>query len=330
MAKSLGVVVATYNGEQYLETQLLSIISQTIKPDLIVVSDGGSTDNSVDIARRVLSKGDIPYKLLESEVQLSVTNNFEKALRECDTDLIFFSDQDDKWLDNKIEITLKYFTENCSLVFSNAFITDEELQFNGMTLWNQIGFHPGEKIKYYCRGDLGFLTELIKHNVVTGMCMCITEELKTASIPFPDDVIHDYWLALLGITYGSIIAIDEPLTLYRQHHNNVVGTSTTIRKSFSKRHHYIKKIIGNKTMIEQLLVLNCNYENEDIKRLLKDYDDYLNQRIQYVSCSKLSNIGVIPKGYSLFEYNKERVIARDIYTRVSTIIKRGRRNELLT
>ena len=41
----ISVCMAVYNGEQYIKKQLESILSQTIKPDEIIISDDGSDDN---------------------------------------------------------------------------------------------------------------------------------------------------------------------------------------------------------------------------------------------------------------------------------------------
>lgn len=321
MSSTIGVVVATYNGERYLETQLSSILQQTVKPDLIVVSDGGSTDDTLLIAHEVLSLSNIPHKVLSSDERLSVAANFEKALRECDTDYIFFADQDDKWIDTKIEHTIKYIEDDCVLLFTNAFVTDEKLQHHDETLWQQIGYKPQNTIERYYKGNETFVAELIRHNVVTGMCMCITRELKSIAIPFPGNVIHDYWLALLGICIGTVISINEPLTLYRQHKNNVVGTSTSIRKSYGKRLQYLDGLRARASMIEKLINIIENAQKASVCTVLNEYKSYLNRRIEYLSDNRIFGNTIPISEYSKFEYKKERVICRDIFTKFSKIIK---------
>ena len=58
------VLVATYNGAKYLDLQLSSILSQTIPPSSIIVSDDNSCDMTVDILRYWSSLSDIQIKIL--------------------------------------------------------------------------------------------------------------------------------------------------------------------------------------------------------------------------------------------------------------------------
>ena len=132
MSNTIGVVLATYNGELYVEQQLRSIIGQTKKPTMIIVSDGGSTDRTIEVCSAVLEDSGISSNILVSDTQLSAAANFEKALNHCDCDIIFFSDQDDVWMPNKIELLTQAMEKNdCCLAFANAFITDSSLKQNG-------------------------------------------------------------------------------------------------------------------------------------------------------------------------------------------------------
>ena len=47
----VSVVMPTYNGEKYIGEQFLSIISQTRKPDELIISDDGSTDRTLEMVR---------------------------------------------------------------------------------------------------------------------------------------------------------------------------------------------------------------------------------------------------------------------------------------
>lgn len=319
---TIGVVVATYNGERFIETQLLSIINQTKHPNEIIVSDGCSADNTIQIAKKILSEHDIPYRILTSDKRLSVSQNFQKGLSACETDYIFFSDQDDMWLENKIERTLLSIEEDCSLIFTNAYIADENLNYNGSTLWQQIGYRTDARTKKYSKGDLSFYKLLIKHNVVTGMCMCISSTIKPFAIPFPDGVIHDYWIAFVGISTGSVISINEPLTLYRQHGNNVVGTTTNLRKSYSKKDRYLNDIIAKEKMITQVLEL-IKHENLRIPYgIVTQYKDYLDKKIQYITSRQLFPVPSLSDYYK-YEYKMGRIVIRDIFTKVRTLVARG-------
>ena len=61
----VSVIVPVYNGEEYIQTSISSIINQEFSENYeIIVVDDGSDDNSLDIAQELLSKSDIPYKLV--------------------------------------------------------------------------------------------------------------------------------------------------------------------------------------------------------------------------------------------------------------------------
>ena len=74
-----------------------------LKPDLIVISDENSSDNTIATAKIVLESSSVPYKLLTSERRLSVSENFEKGMSECSSDYVFLSDQDDYWYEKNLK-----------------------------------------------------------------------------------------------------------------------------------------------------------------------------------------------------------------------------------
>ena len=160
MKETVGAVIATYNGEKYVDQQLMSIINQDRKPDLIVISDGGSSDRTVEICREILSSSEIKYIILTSDTQLSVPINFGKAIENCCCDYIFLSDQDDYWVKDKISVTLKAMANNdVCMAFTNATITDGALNHKGTTLWDTIGFKPEDEITVFEKNDFDFSEE---------------------------------------------------------------------------------------------------------------------------------------------------------------------------
>ena len=96
-------VVCTYNGERFLEQQLLSILSQSHPVAEVIISDDASPDGTVELARRVLEASDRAYRIYTRDEPLRVSGNFEFALREARTDFLATSDQDDVWHPKKVE-----------------------------------------------------------------------------------------------------------------------------------------------------------------------------------------------------------------------------------
>ena len=99
-----GVAMTTYNGAEYLLRQLDSIRLQRCMPDRVVICDDGSGDESCMLVAAYIEKHGLEqsWRLVRNQQNLGYTRNFFQAIDMLDTDLIFFSDQDDVWNPEKI------------------------------------------------------------------------------------------------------------------------------------------------------------------------------------------------------------------------------------
>lgn len=95
------VALCTYNGEKYIKEQLDSILNQTKKVDEIIVCDDCSSDKTVEILNHYSSTNPGLFKIYINEQNLRSVKNFEKAITLCTGDIIFLSDQDDFWVNEK-------------------------------------------------------------------------------------------------------------------------------------------------------------------------------------------------------------------------------------
>lgn len=123
---TVSVAMCTYNGAQYIEEQLLSILHQSVPVDEIVICDDGSTDETIEIIKRIKRDAAIPISIHINEPHLGVNLNFEKAIKLCHGDIIFLSDQDDIWEENKVDTIIDYFSthEDKNVVFGDAVLID--------------------------------------------------------------------------------------------------------------------------------------------------------------------------------------------------------------
>lgn len=98
----VSVIVPVYNDEEYIQTSISSIINQEFSETYeIIVVDDGSTDNSLDIAQELLSKADIPYKLVHQRNSgVSVARNH--GIEVSRGDYLVFVDSDDYILTNHL------------------------------------------------------------------------------------------------------------------------------------------------------------------------------------------------------------------------------------
>ena len=102
----ISVVMATYNGAEYLAEQLESIRTQSIAPDEVIIVDDRSTDDTVAVANDYIRLYNLEtgWKVFVNSENLGYANNFNKATLLATGDLLFFSDQDDTWDPDKIKI----------------------------------------------------------------------------------------------------------------------------------------------------------------------------------------------------------------------------------
>lgn len=249
MREKISVALCSYNGSKFIADQLNSILNQTQKPDEIVICDDKSSDDTVQIAKDILEKSNLEYKVEVNESNLGVIKNFEKAIVMCSGDIIFTSDQDDVWVDSKVKqmVELLSSDRNLLLAFSDAYLTDHQMNVNSYKLWEAV--NP-KVCKLDSKED--YLDLIIKGNFVTGATMAFRRNLLSYALPFNDLWIHDYWLAINAALLGGIVGTDRALIYYRQHDKNVIGMK---RLSLQER---LGIYINNFKRVEH--IRNDNYE----------------------------------------------------------------------
>lgn len=204
--------MATFNGEKYLQEQIDSILAQLQSEDELIISDDGSTDQTLSILKKY--EGDPRVRLLAGPKQ-GLIKNFEHALVAAKGELIFLSDQDDIWLPNKVSRMVATFNSHpeCLAVVSDLRITTENLEVI------EPSFFKAKEVK------TGILHNIIR-NTYIGAGMAFRRELLQQALPFPDKLpMHDMWLGLLA--GRRMILLPEVLTLYRRHGDNASELETT-------------------------------------------------------------------------------------------------------
>ena len=203
----ISVCMATYNGSQYVEKQINSILTQLSVNDELIIVDDCSCDHTVDI---IQGFEDHRICIIQNYSNIGVINNFEKAILNAQGDIIFLSDQDDIWMPNKIQEVTKIFTQqrNVTLVTSNIGVIDED--DNLISNSKLVGdFIPG------------FIPNLFRPRF-RGCTLAFRREMLNYFLPFPKDIpMHDMWIGLVNEIYGQTFYIDKPLIKYRRHNNNV-------------------------------------------------------------------------------------------------------------
>lgn len=224
---SISVALCSYNGERYIEKQLLSILNQEVGVDEIVICDDGSNDSTITIVRQLSeAHPEVKWRIEVNHPNLGVTFNFEKAIKLCEGDFIFLSDQDDLWKANKTKLILQYFTKNeeRQVVFTDAELIDGDGHIlSNYSLLDAVGLLPNMSL-----WNAGLELEILKRvNRATGATMAFRKEFKSKILPFSRDAValHDEQMAVTASLFGALGVMAEKLISYRQHGNNVIGVS---------------------------------------------------------------------------------------------------------
>ena len=217
MIGTVDILLATYNGELYIETQILSIISQTFKKWQLLIHDDGSSDTTIFIIKKWAAI-DNRIKLIEDEVKTrNAAKNFMHLLKYSTAEYVMFCDQDDIWFDNKVQLmfdTMSQLPQDVpQVLYSNSYV------------WKPV------------RGILGKATLTFPNDLEcflflnSGMQGCVTmfnAAVRDLMLRWEGDLaMHDHLLHLIGLAMGNVTYIHTPLMLYRQHVSNVTGLTKT-------------------------------------------------------------------------------------------------------
>lgn len=225
---SVAILLSTYNSGCYLADQIKSIFSQTYKNWKLYIRDDGSTDGTVNLIEKYANQDDrIEFINSNSIKNIGVIKSFFYLLNRSDADFYMFCDQDDVWLNNKVEISVKAILEKGQpeipvLVHTDLKVVDKDLNVISNS------FIKRQRLK-----KTNKLSNLLVQNNVTGCTVLINNKLKKLLATIPNGVMmHDWWMALVATSLGKVFFIDQPTILYRQHGNNAVGSRNIIQKVF--------------------------------------------------------------------------------------------------
>ena len=233
-SEPVAILLAAYNGGEYLAEQLDSILRQTFQSFTVYIHDDGSVDDTLFIINDYAKKYPHKIKVLKYPSSGGAAKNFFSMIQRVDSEYVMFSDQDDVWFADKIEKTYRCMKaaekknqDHCICVHSDLKIVDRNLN----TIYNS--FYNRNR-KYAHKNSF---PELLMTNICVGCTMMINRKLLIAARKYNDVnniFMHDWWIALIASSKGEIVFIDEALTAYRQHDNNAVGAKLGQISIFSK------------------------------------------------------------------------------------------------
>lgn len=218
-AKKILVMMSTFNGENHLSEQIDSILNQkTIHEVHLLIRDDGSTDGTCRIIKDYVSNYPDKIKLIEG-ANVGYNASFFSLIHLAEGyDYYSISDQDDVWMEDKLQIACDYIdrAENDVplLYASPSLLVHDDLIPYGMTrkkerpmtMFNTI-------IQNICPGHTqvmnSYLIEMLRDGVDTSRLY-----------------VYDSWIQNVANLYGKILYDNEPHTLYRQYDGNQLGSGS--------------------------------------------------------------------------------------------------------
>jgi glycosyltransferase involved in cell wall biosynthesis len=216
---SLSVVMATYNGELWVGEQLRSIALQTRLPDELIVSDDGSTDTTLEIVEEFSGSAPFVVRIVKGPSK-GLAENFWSASSICTSEFISWSDQDDWWHPEKLEVSERTLLQSeASVVSHSAMVVDEKLSPIGRRFPSYRSTHVLEPLEGDPWHVLSGFTVLFRRNILA----TIDWQNRPRSHQTGNLGNHDHALSVVAFATERRVEISTVLALYRQHSKNAAG-----------------------------------------------------------------------------------------------------------
>ena len=260
------VVMTTYNGEQFVYDQLYSLFKQTRKIDEVLIFDDGSTDNTVSIIETFINKNGLSnWKVFINKENKGWKRNFFEGMLTAKGDILFPCDQDDIWMDYKVDHMTKCFEENQNIdvlvgKYEKYFVGNDKNR-PGLN-WESAGLFV-DKIEnfFYKRKNTKEKLTIRKFDesflqLEPGCCFAIRKSFLNEIKPFWfPDLGHDAFFTFFSELKGSYYRLNEIVIRWRHY-----AGSTSRPKSRSKtiRINEIRRNSRVLNMMKEYLIGNTN------------------------------------------------------------------------
>lgn len=277
------IIMAAYNGEKYIKQQIESIMKNTYENIHLTIYDDTKEEQTSAAMTDILSLmkekygGKITYK--KNAQNKGCTRNFLEGLQASTAEYTMFSDQDDYWNKDKVELTIekmkqmesKYGKETPLVVFTDAIVVDSKLNL----------IHRSFHRSNHLNTNKLDLAHLLMENKLIGCTMMMNQALKDKIIAIPENArVHDWWIALVAATFGKIGYLEESTILYRQHEDNVIGNQeygSYIKKRLASLKSQREVIYSNMKQAEEFLEIYRMFLTKEQKALIGRFAN-LNKR----------------------------------------------------
>lgn len=231
------VLLSTYNGEEFVEELINSILNQSGVDVKLLIRDDGSADRTQEILD-AFSKRNPKISIIKGS-NLGVVNSFFKLLSKSGgADFYAFADQDDIWKKDKLISAIRMLGNDSG---------EPKMYYSRLEFVNRHLEHIGYSTKPVFSG---FRNALVQ-NQATG-CTIVLNNTARAKIveKLPNwALMHDWWCYLVTSAFGTVIYDDNSYILYRKHGKNVTPATPFFIFELLAR---VKRYLGDGRIIEKV------------------------------------------------------------------------------
>lgn len=263
------ILLASYNGDKFIKQQIESIVNQTFTNWKLIIRDDGSTDSTISIINS-FSLSDKRIELMfDNDKNLGAFGNFyrltEYANLNYKPDYLLYSDQDDFWFKDKIEILLQTIRDFENSEMPIPILVHSNYQLSDQNLKPILKNNTRDNFDKMNRQSTFY--NLIFQNNIYGCTSIVNKLLINKSLEeYVSCDNYDHWMALNASHYGAIFYLNKKLMFYRQHYANVTG-------SYLTRVPYYKKIFllygefekGSIYLLKNIIILDYFRKKNNLK-----------------------------------------------------------------
>ncbi|SUO89530.1 glycosyltransferase [Streptococcus uberis] len=264
------VLMATYNGQHFIEKQLDSIRCQTLKPDYVLLRDDGSTDETIKVVNDYIQKHELlGWSIKKNDKNLGWRLNFRELLNDAmslDVDIVFFSDQDDVWYLNKNKRQVTIMEENPQIELLSADVDIKSLSEEASIPEFKV-FSKSQKVSQYPKT---YEYQTFRPGWTMALRKSYCQKI-IANWPSNYNISHDNLLETTASLIGNGYNLNEAVGLHIRYGDNASGNSKYILNWKSKKS---KHLDGLKTFVNF-------YKSVDHISSLYQEDEKLKERLQF-------------------------------------------------
>lgn len=208
-APLVSIVLCTFNGGQYIVEQLASLKKQTYSNIEIIISDNGSTDNTVALIEKWCAED--PRFVFYQNPEKGLNKNFFTALKKATGKYILFCDQDDIWFADKVEKLVSFHETHpaASMVYC---LSQPFTNIPPKTV------APLSNFSYLQGSDI---RKTLLKCYTLGHNMCLLKSIvEKIPVPIDETIAYDWWITVSAMCLGEVKCLPITLTFWRQHENN--------------------------------------------------------------------------------------------------------------